>query len=101
MKKGLIFLVVLLCSGAFAQKKNAPVFVVGRVISSTDSSKIKELFYEGLREKTKQNTVESGTYFQKIIEIDPSNEAALYEHFQTFIIYKIRKKKLKNTPAML
>ena len=79
MKKGLIFLVVLLCSGAFAQKKNAPVFVVGRVLSSTDSSKIKELFYEGLREKTKQNTVESGTYFQKIIEIDPSNEAALYE----------------------
>lgn len=79
MIRGLFFLLVLFSSGAFAQKKNAPVFVVGRILSSEDSIRIKELFYEGLREKTKQNTAESGSYFQKILEIDPSNHAALYE----------------------
>ncbi|MEJ6982520.1 tetratricopeptide repeat protein [Pedobacter sp. P351] len=79
MQRGLFFLFVLISGVCFAQKKNAPVFVVGRVISSADSLKIKDLFYDGLREKTKQNSAESGKYFREIIEIDPSNEAALYE----------------------
>lgn len=79
MLRGLFFLFVLTSGTCFAQKKNAPVFVVGRLVSASDSTRIKDLFYEGLREKIKQNSAESGKYFQQILEIDPSNEAALYE----------------------
>ncbi|MBC8051514.1 MAG: tetratricopeptide repeat protein [Sphingobacteriaceae bacterium] len=79
MVRAFLFLLILGCGTSFAQKKNAPVFVVGRIVSADDSLKIKQYFYEGLKEKTKQNFAESGKYFQQIIEIDPSNHAALYE----------------------
>ncbi|MFD2161807.1 tetratricopeptide repeat protein [Paradesertivirga mongoliensis] len=79
MTKILVFLLALIATYSFAQKKNAPVFVVGRVINAEDSLKVKDLFYEGLREKTKQNFAESGKNFSQILEIDPSNHAALYE----------------------
>ena len=77
--RALIFLSFLLCGNAFAQKKNAPVFVVGRVISAHDSTRIKQYFFDGLKEKTNQNFAEAAKNFQQIIEIDPANHPALYE----------------------
>ena len=77
MIRAFILVFVLISGVGFAQKKNAPVFVVGRIISADDSVKVKQYFYEGLIEKTKQNFAESGRYFKQIIEIDPSNDGKL------------------------
>lgn len=79
MAQLLVFLLVLISGAVLAQKKNAPVFVVGRNIGAEDSLRVKQYFYEGLKEKTKQNFAQSGKYFEQILEIDPSNHAALYE----------------------
>ncbi|MBC7912670.1 MAG: tetratricopeptide repeat protein [Pyrinomonadaceae bacterium] len=62
-----------------AQKKNAPVIVVGRVLNGSDSIKVKEYFYSALQEKAKQNLTEAGSNLKQVLEIDPSNDAALYE----------------------
>lgn len=53
--------------------------MVGRVISAEDSIKIREYFYEGLKEKNKQNLAEATGYFKQVLEIEPNNHAALYE----------------------
>jgi tetratricopeptide (TPR) repeat protein len=79
MTKVLTFLLIFIATLGLAQKKHAPVFVVGKSVSADDSLKIKQLFYEGLKEKTKQNLPEAAKYFKQIIEIDPSNHAVLYE----------------------
>ncbi|MGV3507668.1 MAG: tetratricopeptide repeat protein, partial [Sphingobacteriaceae bacterium] len=74
-----VFLFILLSAKVFAQEKNTAVFVVGKVISAEDSSRVKAYFYEALKEKTKDNIAGASRYFNQILEIDPSNDAVLYE----------------------
>jgi len=73
------FLLVFVPVLCVAQKKTEPVVVVGRVLSAGDSLKLKEYFYSALQEKTKQNLEGSTTDFRQVLELDPSNDAALYE----------------------
>jgi len=78
----LVFLLVLFTiqGMVYAQKaKNAPVFVVGRNLGDDDSLKIREYFFSGLKEKVSQRYDESAEYFSKILDLDPANDAALYE----------------------
>jgi len=80
MKK-IIFGVILLFSNiCFAQQQPGdPAKGAGKVLDFDDSTKITELFFSGLGEKAKLNAQQAGNYFKQIIEIDPANDAALFE----------------------
>ena len=62
-----------------AQTKRGPVIVVGKVLNQKDSLQITELYFEGLHEKLIENYTQAANYFSKVIEIDPQNDAAMFE----------------------
>jgi tetratricopeptide (TPR) repeat protein len=79
MLKNILLLFLLFSGFSYAQKKNAPVFIVGRVGTAADSLNARQYFYEGLREKSRQNLEEAEKNFKLVLELFPSNDAALYE----------------------
>ncbi|WP_428328656.1 tetratricopeptide repeat protein [Mucilaginibacter sp.] len=67
---------------AFAQdksKSNPVVMVVGRPMTSMDSQVVKQLFFSALREKVVENLTLASEFLERVIQIDPSNDASLYE----------------------
>src|SRR4051794_37254437 len=81
MNKSIIFGFILLLSNlCFAQQQPVnPAIVSGKVLDYDDSTRITELFFSGLSAKAKLNVQQAGNFFKQIVEIDPSNDAALYE----------------------
>ncbi|MBE7179328.1 MAG: tetratricopeptide repeat protein, partial [Mucilaginibacter polytrichastri] len=87
MKIGLLLSVFFLCfagHASFAQKKNKDkenrvVMVAGKPMSSIDSLMVKQLFLNALREKTIGNYPKAGEYFARALDIDPQNDASMYE----------------------
>ena len=79
MIKRLTFLLSIICGLSFAQQKKSAVFVVGRALTEEDSALVREKFFNGLRAKTIDRVGESELYFKEVIQIDPQNDAALYE----------------------
>ena len=79
MLKRLTFVLSVTATLSFAQQKNAPVFVVGKPLSVEDSALVREKFFNGLKAKTINRIGESEAYFKEVIQIDPRNDAALYE----------------------
>jgi tetratricopeptide (TPR) repeat protein len=79
----LAFLFSSLLLPCFAQKakdqKIKPVFVIGKVLSASDSTVVKQLFLDGLHEKMIQNRQLASDYFKRVIELDPANDASMYE----------------------
>jgi tetratricopeptide (TPR) repeat protein len=73
------FFFTFIISTCFAQKKTTPTIVVGRQLTYADSVRIKELFFDALKEKTRQNYTEAGNRMRQILEINPADPAALYE----------------------
>ncbi len=49
------------------------------VTKAEDSNMVKELFFRGLKEKMLENYVNASANFNKIIELDNKNDAALFE----------------------
>jgi tetratricopeptide (TPR) repeat protein len=81
MKTGLLFGVLLgLCLEVGAQQ---PALPVGPV-NATDTNAVKNLFFAGLRDKLSDNYDRATTSFNRIIEIDPGNDAA---HFELAALY--------------
>lgn len=83
-RKTVLTLTLVICGFAvFAQKnepaKTAVVFVVGKVLSQKDSIQVKDLYFDGLREKIIQNYQLAGDYFNRVLEIDPANDAVMFE----------------------
>ena len=77
-------MILVICASALsAQKKGQPkdavVIVTGKVLSQKDSLQVTDLFFEGLHEKMLMNYQQAASYFTKVIEIDPANDAAMYE----------------------
>lgn len=72
---------------SIAQKKESPqaIIVVGKVLSATDSMLVKQLFLDGLHAKLIQNPQLAGDYFQRVMDLDPANDAAMYELASIFI----------------
>ena len=66
---------------AFSQSKKGSqaIIVAGRPLSEMDSVMVKDLFFKALREKTTENLTLAGELFDRVIHIDPANDAALYE----------------------
>ena len=81
MKTKLLFLFILslLLIEAKAQAKQGPVIVVGKVLNQKDSLQVKELYFEGLHEKLMENYPQAAVSFNKVLDIDPANDAAMYE----------------------
>jgi tetratricopeptide (TPR) repeat protein len=82
-KAAFIFIFIICASSLLAQKnkqnKDSAVIVVGKVLSNRDSLQVKNLFFEGLHEKIVMNYVEAALDFEKLLEVDPANDAAMYE----------------------
>lgn len=84
MKYIILYLLIFISSIArsIAQNRKAkasPIIVVGKVLTAADSSYVKQLFFEAISYKYKENVEESSKKFQAVLEIDPANDAALYE----------------------
>jgi tetratricopeptide (TPR) repeat protein len=58
-----------------------------------DSNAVANLFYSAIREKTVENNNQAVDLFNKILAIDPSNDASLYE------LANIKKRQNKYTEA--
>ncbi len=81
-KKSITILTLILWSVlSFAQqsKPKQATIVVGKVLSAADSLLVKQFFFDGLREKVIQNMPLATDYFKRVIDIDPANDAAMYE----------------------
>jgi len=92
------FVWMLFPAFAFAQQqkntgKNSIVMVVGKPLTRSDSVMIDQLFYQALREKTMENTPAAATLFAQVLEIDPANDAGMYE------LARIRTKENKDAEA--
>ncbi|RYE28676.1 MAG: tetratricopeptide repeat protein, partial [Sphingobacteriaceae bacterium] len=86
MKKSFVVfgLIALLPLFSSAQRKkstdkNSIVMVVGKPLSRRDSVVMNQLFYQALREKTMENGAAAATLFAQVLEIDPANDAGMYE----------------------
>ncbi|MBE7177087.1 MAG: tetratricopeptide repeat protein [Mucilaginibacter polytrichastri] len=80
----LLIFACVLSQAVFAQKKkrqreNRIVTVTGRPLTSIDSLVVKQLYFSALREKTIENYPKAGEYFARVLDIDPQNDAAMYE----------------------
>ncbi len=64
---------------ANAQKNQGPVIVVGKVLSQRDSLQVREIYFGGLHEKLMENYPQAAISFNKVLEMDPENDAAMYE----------------------
>lgn len=79
----LSFVFVFSASSLFAQNtrqsKNQQAIAMTKVLGYRDSIKLKELFFDGLQEKVIMNYARASSSFTKVLEIDPTNDAAMYE----------------------
>lgn len=83
-KKNALVLILMISSFALsAQKsrkgKDDAVIVVGKVLNQKDSLQVKDLFFDGLHAKIMQNYPQAALHFTKVLDIDPANDAAMYE----------------------
>lgn len=84
MKYRLLILLLVLPGLTFAQNKkqgksNGVVMVVGKPMTAMDSIMAKQLFFSALREKTIDNATLAAELFNRVLQIDPQNDAALFE----------------------
>jgi tetratricopeptide (TPR) repeat protein len=76
---------------AYAQSPNPPK--PPKAVAGVDSNAVENLFFSALREKTIENNSQAADLFNKILTIDPSNDASLYE------LANIKKQQNKFTEA--
>jgi tetratricopeptide (TPR) repeat protein len=72
----------LLSQLAIAQndkKANSAIIIAGKPMSNMDSAMVKQVYFSALREKTVENFSLASELFNKVIQMDPANDAALYE----------------------
>jgi len=84
IKRSITISFFLLCAfTASAQRnrpeKTQPVIVIGKSLNQRDSIRVKELFFDGLQEKISTNYAQAASSFSKVLDLDPANDAALYE----------------------
>jgi tetratricopeptide (TPR) repeat protein len=75
---------ILNLSATWAQQpennKPAPAIIIaGAPMNALDSNRVKQLFYTALREKTIGNSELSSELYNRILQIDPMNDAAMFE----------------------
>ena len=60
-------------------KGKAIVIVIGKPMTSLDSTIVQQLFFSALREKTVENFSLASDLFNRVLQTDPANDAAMYE----------------------
>ncbi|MFC5283124.1 tetratricopeptide repeat protein [Pedobacter alpinus] len=88
-KQNILFtLLIVLGVSSYAQKKKNSsqefLIIAGKDLSITDSNKVLQLYYNGLKEKVVQNQVLAIESFNQILKIDPLNHPAYYELAQIY-----------------
>lgn len=73
----LLFIGAMLTASAQDNKKI--VVVVTKPLTYADSNTVKQLFFSALREKTVENYTLSAELLNRILTLDPSNDAAMFE----------------------
>jgi tetratricopeptide (TPR) repeat protein len=74
------FLLLLMCAvEASAQGKNGTALAAGKTLSNEDSLQVKTLFFDAISAKTIENLNNSENLFNRVLQIDPANDAAMYE----------------------
>jgi len=63
---------------AGAQDKK-PVRMVAKPMTVTDSNMVRQMFFSALCEKTSERYPEAGELFTHVLQVDPLNDASLYE----------------------
>ena len=85
MKKAglLFFFSIYLSFSAFAQKieqtEDRADLLFGKIVTANDSLEVKKLFFAGLQEKLVMNYPKATGHFEELLQIDPGNDAALFE----------------------
>jgi tetratricopeptide (TPR) repeat protein len=77
-----IFVLFVFSGAAFGQEKyNAgqPATIAGKTLMPVDSPMVNQLFFSALREKTIENLTKAADLFERVIQLDPANDASLYE----------------------
>lgn len=69
----------LVCAQTGSTGKNIVPRPQARVLSSTDSLMVRQLFFSAMREKTIENFPLATEMFTRALQIDPDNDAAMYE----------------------
>src|SRR5687767_2261899 len=75
----LTFALAIFSIQVIAQNNQGPVIVVGKVLSQKDSLRVREIYFDGLHEKLMENYAQATVSFNKVLELDPANDAAMYE----------------------
>lgn len=73
------FALAIFLIDANAQKSQGPVIVVGKALNQKDSLQAREIYFDGLHEKLLENYPQAAVAFNKVLGIDPANDAAMYE----------------------
>ena len=75
-------LLIFLTNSAFAQtpaNPDKPATVIGKSLSNEDSLEVKTLFFDAISAKTIENLPNAENLFNRVLQIDPANDAAMYE----------------------
>jgi len=81
MRRGSTILILLLQAvalGGFAQDKK-PVRQLNRPLTAADSNMVRQMFFTALCEKTSERYPEAADLFTHVLQVDPLNDASLYE----------------------
>ncbi|MBB5396393.1 tetratricopeptide repeat protein [Mucilaginibacter sp. AK015] len=76
-----VILFIGITFAGFAQSKtgNAAIAVAGKPMTAADSAMVKQLFFSALREKTVDNPKLAFDIFNRVLQIDPANDATMFE----------------------
>jgi tetratricopeptide (TPR) repeat protein len=78
-----LILVIGISTIGFAQNKtgknNAAIIIAAKPMTAADSGMVKQLFFSALREKTIENTKLASELFNRVLQIDPTNDASMFE----------------------
>ncbi len=81
-------LLILLCISSFGQRKKVkdqPLIILsGNNLNGSDSSKVIDLYYSGLREKVVENQILAIESFNQAIKVDPLHHPSYYELGQIY-----------------
>jgi len=85
--RGGLLLWLLLPAFAFAQSKSGNTAAQPRRMGGLDSLMVKQFFFSGMDAKVIENYTQAAELFNRVLQIDPNNDAALY---QLSILKKIK-----------
>jgi tetratricopeptide (TPR) repeat protein len=60
-------------------KNNSAIIIAGKPLTNADSGLVKQLFFSALREKTAENYKSAASFFNRVLQIDPTNDASMFE----------------------